>query len=47
MSPGQVLILDHASFHKSAETRKWIESCGCKILFLSPYSPDLHPIEKY
>ncbi|MDR2539034.1 MAG: transposase [Chlamydiales bacterium] len=41
------MILDHASFHKSAETRKWIESCGCKILFLSPYSPDLHPIEKY
>ncbi|MDR2539833.1 MAG: transposase, partial [Chlamydiales bacterium] len=47
LSPGQVFILDHASFHKSVETRKWIESCGCEILFLPPYSPDLNPIEKY
>jgi transposase len=44
---GQVLILDNASFHKSAETRRLVESCGCEILFLPPYSPDLNPIEKY
>jgi transposase len=44
---GQVLILDNASFHKSAETKTLIESCGCEILFLPPYSPDLNPIEKY
>lgn len=45
--PGQVLILDNASFHKSKESQKLIESAGCKILFLPPYSPDLNPIEKY
>ena len=45
--PGQVLILDNASFHKSAESQKLVESAGCKILFLPPYSPDLNPIEKY
>lgn len=45
--PGQVLILDNASFHKSAESKKLIEEAGCKILFLPPYSPDLNPIEKY
>lgn len=45
--PGQVLILDNASFHKSVETRKLVEEHGCEILFLSPYSPDLNPIEKY
>ena len=45
--PGQVLILDNASFHKSMESRKLVESAGCKILFLPPYSPDLNPIEKY
>ncbi len=45
--PGQVLILDNASFHKSAESQILIESVGCKILFLPPYSPDLNPIEKY
>ncbi|MBS3903093.1 MAG: transposase [Anaplasmataceae bacterium] len=44
---GQVLILDNARFHKSAETRKLIEAHGCEILFLPPYSPDLNPIEKY
>jgi isftu1 transposase len=45
--PGQVLILDNASFHKSAESQKLVEAAGCKILFLPPYSPDLNPIEKY
>ena len=41
--PGQVLILDNASFHKSAESQKLVEAAGCKILFLPPYSPDLKP----
>ncbi len=45
--PGQVLILDNASFHKSTESQKLVETAGCKILFLPPYSPDLNPIEKY
>lgn len=45
--PGQILILDNASFHKSTETRRLVEAAGCKILFLPPYSPDLNPIEKY
>lgn len=45
--PGQVLILDNASFHKSIESRKLVEAAGCKILFLPPYSPDLNPIEKF
>lgn len=45
--PGQVLILDNASFHKSAESQKLVEAAGCKMLFLPPYSPDLNPIEKY
>ena len=47
LSPGQVLILDNASFHKSAETKNLVEAAGCKIFFLPPYSPDLNPIEKY
>ena len=45
--PGQVLILDNASFHKSAESQRLIKHAGCEILFLPPYSPDLNPIEKY
>lgn len=42
----QVLILDNATFHRSIESKRLIESAGCKLLFLPPYSPDLNPIEK-
>ena len=44
---GQFVIMDNASFHKSQRTRELIESVGCKIIFLPPYSPDLNPIEKF
>jgi len=46
LKPGQVLILDNASFHRSEESKKLVEAAGCKLLFLPPYSPDLNPIEK-
>lgn len=42
---GQYVILDNASFHKSAKTRELIEKAGCHLLFLPKYSPDLNPIE--
>ena len=42
---GQTVILDNASFHKSKKTVELIESVGCHILFLPPYSPDFNPIE--
>lgn len=44
---GQVVVMDNASFHKSKKTIELIESVGCKVLFLPPYSPDLNPIEKF
>jgi hypothetical protein len=44
--PGQVVIMDKASFHKSKRTRELIASVGCQVIFLPPYSPDLNPIEK-
>ena len=44
---GQVVIMDNASFHKSQKTKLIIESVGCKVFFLPPYSPDLNPIEKF
>lgn len=47
ITPGHVLILDNASFHKSIEIRNLVESYGCQILYLPPYSPDLNPIETY
>jgi transposase len=44
---GQVVIMDNAAFHRSEKTKKLIESVGCKLIFLPPYSPDLNPIEKF
>lgn len=46
LKPGQVLILDNASFHRSEESKTLVEAAGCRLLFLPPYSPDLNPIEK-
>ena len=45
--PGQYVVMDNASFHKSQKTRELIESVGCKIVFLPSYSSDLNPIEKF
>ncbi|WP_375333162.1 MULTISPECIES: IS630 family transposase [unclassified Candidatus Tisiphia] len=47
LKAGQVVVVDNASFHKSKKTKELIESVGCKIIFLPPYSPDLNPIEKF
>ena len=47
LKPGQIVIMDNASFHKSQQTRDLIEAAGCKLIFLPPYSPDLNPIEKF
>ena len=47
LKPGQVVIMDNPAFHKSQRTKDLIESVGCRIIFLPPYSPDLNPIEKF
>jgi len=44
---GQSLVLDNASFHKGGKIEKLIHSVGCKIEYLSPYSPDFNPIEHH
>jgi len=47
LKPGQVVILDNASFHKSKASIEILQKAGCEVLFLPPYSPDLNPIEKF
>jgi transposase len=47
LKTGQFVVMDNASFHKSQKTKELIESVGCKVMFLPPYSPDLNPIEKF
>jgi transposase len=45
--PGQIVIMDNATFHKSELTKSLIEQANCKLVFLPAYSPDLNPIEKF
>jgi len=45
--PGQVVVMDNATFHKSKKVKELIESAHCQLLYLPPYSPDLNPIEKF
>jgi transposase len=47
LTAGQFVVMDNAAFHRSIKTKELIESVGCKVIFLSPYSPDLNPIEKF
>lgn len=47
LKAGQIVIMDNASFHKSQRARMLIESAGCRLIFLPPYSPDMNPIEKF
>jgi transposase len=46
LQPGQVVVLDNLSAHKSASIREAIEARGCELRFLPPYSPDFTPIEQ-
>lgn len=45
LRPGDVVVLDNLSSHKSQQARRLIESRGAELVFLPPYSPDLNPIE--
>ena len=40
-----VIVVDNAQIHKVSRIKILIESYGYTLLFLSPYSPDLNPIE--
>jgi transposase len=46
LRPGQIVVLDNLSVHKSARTRTVIEAAGGHIVFLPTYSPDFNPIEQ-
>ena len=46
LKPGKVVILDNATFHHGGRIAQLIESAGCRLLYLPPYSPDFNRIEK-
>lgn len=47
LRPGDVVILDNASFHKDPELQIMAEAYGVRLIYLPAYSPDLNPIEKF
>jgi transposase len=46
LTPGQLVIWDNLSVHKSAVAARLLAAQGCRVLFLPPYSPDFAPIEQ-
>lgn len=47
LKPGDVVIWDNATFHKSPKLAEAFSQAGVQLLFLPPYSPDLNPIEQF
>ena len=45
LQPGDVVIADNLSSHKSSHAQSILKAQGSGLLFLPPYSPDLNPIE--
>ena len=45
LRPGQTVLLDNLSVHRSARARDLVEAAGCRLIPLPRYSPDLNPIE--
>jgi transposase len=46
LQPGDIVVMDNLSPHKSDPTLALITNSGAQVLFLPAYSPDLNPIEK-
>ncbi len=47
LQPGNIIIIDNATFHKGQSIREIVEEAGCEIWYLPPYSPDLNKIERW
>ena len=42
-----VIVMDNASWHRSANLVQMCRDAGVKVEFLCPYSPDFNPIEEF
>jgi transposase len=45
LRPGDVVVLDRLSAHKTNDVRELVEARGARLVFLPSYSPDFNPIE--
>lgn len=46
LQPGQIVVMDNLSAHKTDRVRELIEAQGAELWFLPAYSPDYNPIEE-
>ena len=46
LGPGDIVVMDNLSPHKTSAVAEAIEAAGAEVWFLPPYSPDFNPIEK-
>lgn len=46
LRPGQIVLMDNLSVHRSGWVRDLIEEKGCQLWLLPSYSPDMNPIEE-
>ena len=44
---GACVVMDNAKIHYGEMVKEFIEEAGAKLIYLSPYSPDFSPIEKF
>ena len=47
LSPGAVVVMDNASFHRKVQRTAVAQKYGFHLIFLPPYSPELNPIENF
>jgi transposase len=47
LQPGDLIVIDNASFHRSQSIEEIVAQAGCEIWYLPPYSPDLNKIEHW
>jgi transposase len=46
LRPGDIVVMDNLSCHKTAEVARLIAGAGAEVRYLPAYSPDLNPIER-
>jgi len=46
LKPGQVVVMDNATFHKGGRIELLIQQADCQLLYLPAYSPDFNKIER-
>lgn len=47
LQPGDAIVIDSASFHRSQTISDLVAQAGCELWYLPTYSPDLNKIERW